>query len=855
MGDDVTHSVGSRNLARVEFLPTHVPGSATVSTAGAAREISIEPNESTPTIDDPGLQTTHLEQLLECAPEAISILDHQHRILRVNSEFTRLFGFSSEEALGQEIGDLIVPADRKSESSMLAKCVAEGGNVNFDTKRQTKGGLLVEVHISCRAVVVGGTPVAVYALYQDISKQKQAESLSSALYRIAEKTSSAEDLQQFYSAVHGIVGELMYARNFYIALYDASTQILNFPYFVDEQDSAPAPKQLGRGLTEYVLRTGEPLLCTPDVFGSLVERGEVELIGAPSLDWLGVPLRAGANSFGVVVVQSYSPEVRFQEKDRDILTFVSQQLASAVEHRRHEEALRRSETRYRSLVQSAVYGIYRSNLEGRFLDVNPALVSMLGYDHAEDLLALEPKSDVFEDPAGQSRLMKEFDKGERVDNLELRWRRKNGKIITVRLSGRVVATPGGTGDVLEIIAEDITDRRVLEDQFRQAQKMEAVGRLAGGVAHDFNNLLMVIGGYAEVMLEHTATDNPLHSKIEAIQQAADRASTLTRQLLAFSRKQMLELKVVDINSIVADMERLLRPLIGEDIELVAKMALDTGRARADAGQIEQVIMNLVVNAKDAMPNGGKLIIETANVNLDDSVRTEYSYIRPGPYVMISVSDNGQGMDKETQSRIFEPFFTTKEKGKGTGLGLSTVYGIIKQSGGYVFAQSELGRGTIFRIYLPRVEEAAQVPGHAGPKEIPCGGCETVLLVEDEESVRQLVRETLEAKGYRVIEAEDGASAMSISAAYPGIIDVLITDLVMPGMNGRELAKLMETSRPGTKVLYLSGYTEDAIMHQGVLEGGSAFLQKPFTLQALSRKLREVLSETNPGSRAASAGNS
>ena len=855
MGDDVTHSVGSSNLARAEFLSAAVPASAAVPTSAVPHGSTARSKVSTPGLEDPALLAVYLEQLLECTPEAVSILDQQLRIQSVNGEFTRMFGFSSEEAIGQKLSDLIVPADRKSESCMLAKCAIEGGKVNFETQRQAKGGLLIDVHISCVAVMVDGRPVAVYVLYQDISKQKRAESLSSALYRIAEITSSAADLQQFYSAIHRIVGELMCAHNFYIALYDPTTQILNFPYFVDEADPTPAAKQLGRGLTEYVLRTGEPLLCTPDVFAELVERGEVELIGAPSLDWLGVPLRAGSSAFGVVVVQSYSPEIRFQEKDRDILTFVSQQLASAVEHKRHEEALRHSEARYRSLVQSAVYGIYRSNLEGRFLDVNPALVSMLGYNHAEDLLALNPERDVFEDPAEQARLMTEFEKGERVDNVELRWKRKDGKIITVRLSGRAVPTPGGSGDVLEIIAEDITERRVLEDQFRQAQKMEAVGRLAGGVAHDFNNLLMVIGGYAEVMLEQTAIQDPLHSKIEAIQQAAERASTLTRQLLAFSRKQLLELKVVDINSIVSDMERLLRPLIGEDIELVAKTALDIGRARADAGQIEQVIMNLVVNAKDAMPNGGKLIIETANVDLDDAVRTEYRYIKPGPYVMISVTDNGQGMDKETQSRIFEPFFTTKEKGKGTGLGLSTVYGIIKQSGGYVFAQSELGRGTTFRIYLPRVEEAAHVPGHTRIKEAECGGCETVLLVEDEESVRQLVRETLEAKGYKVIEAEDGGSAMSISAAHPGVIDVLITDLVMPGMNGRELAKLMEASRPGIRVLYLSGYTEDAILHQGVLQGGSAFLQKPFTLQALSRKLREVLSESKEGSRAASAGNS
>ena len=371
--------------------------------------------------------------------------------------------------------------------------------------------------------------------------------------------------------------------------------------------------------------------------------------------------------------------------------------------------------------------------------------------------------------------------------------------------------------------------------------MEAVGRLAGGVAHDFNNLLMVISGYTEVLLERTDSRNPLYPKIQSIHQATERATSVTRQLLAFSRKQMLELKVVEINAIVADMERLLRPLIGEDVELQTRLARDLGRTRADTGQIEQVLMNLVVNSRDAMPNGGKIIIQTANVTLDkDELRREYSYIQPGSYVTLSVSDNGHGMDKETQARIFEPFFTTKEKGKGTGLGLSTVYGIIKQSGGYVLVQSEAGQGTTFRIYLPRVQEATQPASHIPvPLELN-GGSETVMLVEDEESVRELVRETLESKGYRVLEAENGVAALRLINQHTNPIEMLITDVVMPGMSGRELSARLCASHPHTKVLYLSGYTEDAIVHEGVLEPGTAFLQKPFTLQALARKVREVL---------------
>jgi two-component system cell cycle sensor histidine kinase/response regulator CckA len=839
MGDNITQPATSAELARAQFLREALQRRTLALSDPAATEL-ITPSFAT---DSPELQRAYLEQLVECAPEAISILDPEYRITRLNGEFTRIFGFNPAEALGERIDSLIVPPDRSAETRWIAELLVKGQKVVLETKRQRKDGSLLDVFISAAPIVIDERQVAMCVLYRDISEQKRAEALHSALYRITQKTSSADDLQQFYAAVHGIVGELMYARNFYIAVYDPLTQLLTFPYFEDELDSRPAAKKLGKGLTEYVLRTVEPLLCTPEVFDSLARQGEVESIGAPSLDWLGVPLKVGNNSFGVLAVQSYSGNVRFGDKEKEILQFVSQQLASAIEYKRNEEALRRSEARYRSLVQSAVYGIYRSSLEGRFFDVNPALISMLGYDSAEEVLALDPKLDVFVDASEQMRVMAEFRRGARLDNVEVRWKRKDGSAITVRLSGRVVNNPEETAEVVEIIAEDITERRVLENQFRQAQKMEAVGRLAGGVAHDFNNLLMVISGYAEVLLEHTRKNDPLYTKIEAIHQATDRATTLTRQLLAFSRKQLLELKVVDLNLIVEDIKRLLRPLIGENIELQTQLAPDLGRTRADAGQIEQVLMNLVVNSKDAMPNGGKIIIQSANARLNhEDVRREYSYIHPGLYVVLSVTDTGEGMDKETQLRIFEPFFTTKEKGKGTGLGLSTVYGIIKQSGGYVLVQSEPGQGTTFRIYLPRVEDALEPVGTLGTSSSQNGGSETVLLVEDEESVRQLVRETLESKGYKVLEADNGEAALRIVSNYSDKIDMLITDVVMPGMSGRELSARLCASRPQTKVLYLSGYTEDAIGHEGVVDPDTAFLQKPFTLQMLSRKVREVLGE-------------
>ncbi|MGH9499875.1 MAG: PAS domain S-box protein [Terriglobales bacterium] len=838
MGDKITRPVVSVDHVRARILRESLRHG---TTASAPHTPALVSESSQPGSESPELQGAYLERLVECAPEAISILDTDLRITRLNGEFSRVFGFGPEEALGRRLEEIIVPPDRNSETRWIQEQLAQGKKVVLETKRQRKDGTLVDVVISTAPVVVAGKQVGFCALYRDISEKERVEAVRSALLRIAEKASSPGDLQQFYGEIHNIVAELMYARNFYVALYDTETQLLSFPYFVDDEDPPPSRKKLGKGLTEHVLRTGEPLLCTPECFETLVAREEVELIGSPSLEWLGVPLKAGGDAFGALVVQSYGGNARFSEKDKDILTFVSQQVASAVERKRNEEALRRSEARYRSVVQSAVYGIYRATLDGKFLDANPALIAMLGYSSAAEVSGLDAKRDVFVDAGELSRLIRDFRDGSGPGNMEVRWKRQDGKVITVRLSGRLVRRPEESAEVLEMIAEDVTEQRVLENQFRQAQKMEAVGRLAGGVAHDFNNLLMVIGGYTEQLLEHTGKRDALYPKVEAIHHATERAASLTRQLLAFSRKQLLELKVVDLNAIVADMERLLRPLIGESVELQTTPAPDLGRTRADAGQIEQVIMNLVVNAKDAMREGGKISIQTANANLGgDDFRREHSYIQPGAYVMLSVSDNGQGMDKETQTKIFEPFFTTKEKGKGTGLGLSTVYGIIKQSGGYVLVQSEPGHGTTFRIYLPRVEESAEPVGTLRISQPQRGGSETVLLVEDEESVRQLVRETLEIKGYKVLEAANGEAALQIVMDHTEPIDMLITDVVMPGMSGRELSARLCATHPQTKVLYLSGYTEDAIVHEGVLEAGTAFLQKPFTLQMLSRKVREVL---------------
>ena len=850
MGERVTQS-SQGDLVRAQQLRKVLrggtgPGFVQAEDADTSCSVTSCPVPQNASLGDPlpgvnrsDIQLQLLQQMFQASPDALSIADRDHRALWTNEKFEVMFGHPVSEILGQPLENLVVPPDRLAESRWITEALVKGQAITLETQRLRKDGALIDVSVSCAPLLIDGKIEAYYAGYHDISDRKRVDALSSALYRVAEKSSSAHDLQQFFAAVHEVVDELMYARNFYIALYDPVTEMLTFPYFVDEQDKTPTAKKLGKGLADYLIRTGEPLLATPEVLQAMESRGEVTRNGSRSLDWMGVPLKVGSHTFGALVVQTYSKSIRYTDRDKEMLTFVARQLASAVEIKRNEQALRRSEARYRSLVQSSVYGIYRASLQGRFLDVNPALISMLGYASAEEVLLLDPEKEVFANPEEQNRLFEQFRNSGRLDGIEVKWRRRDGSTITVRISGRAVASEDEPADVLEAIAEDVTERRALEEQFRQAQKMEAVGRLAGGVAHDFNNLLMVVSGYAEVILSKLEVDHPLSDKARAIQQAADRATTLTRQLLAFSRKQLLELKVVDVNAIVSDMERLLRPLIGENVELVAKLAPDAGYTRADAGQLEQVLMNLVVNAKDAMPEGGTLTIQTENILIDDSSRPGQTFIRPGSYVMLSVSDTGMGMDKETQSRIFEPFFTTKEKGKGTGLGLSTVYGIVKQSGGYVMVHSESGHGSTFHIYLPQVEGMAEK--HAAPAaRAAVGGTETILLVEDEESVRQLVRDTLESKGYKVVDAENGEGGIRAAARHEGKIDLVITDVIMPGMGGREMAEEIVKTRPDAKVLYLSGYAEDAILSESGIENATAFLQKPFTLQNLSRKVREVL---------------
>src|SRR5712692_9610513 len=509
----------------------------------------------------------------------------------------------------------------------------------------------------------------------------------------------------------------------------------------------------------------------------------------------------------------------------------------AVRKQRLAQALLDSDERYRFVTENIADAVFLLELDGRIALGNHRAETITGYAQAElvgrAFFSLLPE-------AGARARLSDVRAGVKVSPFfEVELIQKDGARVLIEVHVTSVLKDGQPVARLGV-ARDITERRYLEDQLRQAQKMEGIGRLAAGVAHDFNNLLTAIGGRCYLVLNALTSENPIRREIEIIQDAAERAAKLTHQLLAFSRKQILDPCVLDLNATVTGIEPLLRRMIREDIEIATALDSAAGRVKADAGQIEQVLLNLAVNASDAMPNGGWLTLATGNVTLDEVYARTHAEVEPGPYVMLSVSDTGHGMTAEVQAHIFEPFFTTKEVGKGTGLGLATVYGIAKQSGGHITVHSEPGHGAVFKLYLPRVEEAPGTAEPARPTEITRRGSETVLLVEDDEPLRTLAREILSIQGYTVLDATSPSEALRLADVHPGPIHLLVTDVVMPQMNGRQVADHLLAARPGLKVLFMSGYTDAAIVEHGVLEPGTHFLQKPFTPDGVSRKVREVL---------------
>jgi PAS domain S-box-containing protein len=537
------------------------------------------------------------------------------------------------------------------------------------------------------------------------------------------------------------------------------------------------------------------------------------------------------------VLESTASVIRSASGEPEKLVIVNRDIT---ERKKAAESLRLSEAGFRSMIEDAPYGIYRAAIDGKLLRANPALQKMLGYEKPDELLDASLAGDIFRNRSDFNEIKELLDSANEFKDVEVELKRRDGAFITVRCTGRKVKEEYQGMPCFDVFAEDVTEKRILERQLRMAGKMEAVGRLSGGIAHDFNNLLGVIIGYTHVLKRKLDPGSALLEHVEEIEKAGQRATSLTRQLLAFSRQQILTPSILQLNDLVLDMVKMLPRLLGEDIEVSTSLSSDLGMVRADQSQIEQVIMNLAVNARDAMPKGGKLRIETANVELDQTYARQHPGAKPGHYVKLAVIDSGAGIDKDTLAHIFEPFFTTKEVGKGTGLGLATVYGVVKQSGGYIWVDSEPGHGASFQIFLPWVSEPVAIIAPSAPLAEARGGSETILLVEDSEPLRKLTRGFLESHGFPVLVAQDGEEALQVEGRHAGKIDLLLTDVVMPGMNGRVLAERLMAKRPGTRVLYISGYTDSFIAVQGALAHNMVLLHKPFTEEALIRKVREVL---------------
>jgi two-component system, cell cycle sensor histidine kinase and response regulator CckA len=733
---------------------------------------------------------------------------------RVNPAWQKTLGFTADELLTKPYLDFVHPDDRESTIREAQKLTRGRKTISFANRYRCKDG-------SYKWLRWNATPETnqqlIYAVARDISERKRVEEerlrnqifLDSIVENIPIMIFVKDANELRFVQVNRACEELIgYSREELIGKNDRD-------FFPKEEAEFFIAKD------REVLQSGQ-LLDIPEESVHTRQRG-TRIFHTKKIP---LPDESGKPRYLLGISEDITER---------------KQAETALVEAREQAARRKAEERYRDLVENATYGIYRSNLEGKFVDVNSALVKMLAFNSKAELLTTN-LADIYRRPGDRARILELYREKGRVDGVEVEWKRQDGSFITIRLSGRAVADDHNTE--VEVIVEDVTERRLLENQFRQAQKMEAVGRLSGGIAHDFNNLLGVIIGYSEVLLDRLNPEERLHKNAQEIKKAGERAASLTRQLLAFSRQQVLEPKVLDLNTVVRDLAKMLQRMIGEDISLVTVLASTLARVKADQGQIEQVLMNLAVNARDAMVNGGTLSIETANMELDEAYARYHPPTQPGHYVMLAMTDTGCGMDAETQAHIFEPFFTTKEVGKGTGLGLATVFGVVKQSGGYIWVYSEPGRGTTFKIYLPAVNEPIETGPASGAPLKAVRATETVLVVEDDEALRKLTCECLEENGYTVLAAKNPAEAIEESKRHEGTIHLLVTDMVMPGMNGRELAARLAELRPEMRVLYVSGYTDDAIIRHFILEPGLAFLQKPFTQKALERKLRELLDSSN-----------
>ena len=751
--------------------------------------------------------------LFEGSRDAIYVTAREGEIVDANPSMVDLFGYCREEIIGLNARRMYVdPEDRRKFQQQIER---EGFVRDYEIKLRKKDGIQMECLLTATVRRAdAGTIVGYQGIIRDVTELKQ---IVNELQTEKQRFQTLSENAPFGMVMIDKDGTFRYMNPKFRELfgYDLNDVPDGRTWF---RKAYPDPTYRHNVISTWVndLDSSNRGEKRPRTFTVTCKDGTEKII-----NFTPVQLETGENLMAC----------------EDI-----------TERKRAEEALRESEEKYRSILENIQDGYIEVDLAGNFTFVNGVVCRRLGYSR-EELIGMNNRQYTDETTAKKAYQLynRVYRTGEPVRNFEEEVIRKDGTRWIYELSVSLIRNPEGKPIGFRGISRDITERKraekemaALQEQLRESQKMEAIGRLAGGIAHDFNNLLTVIKGYSQLALMELKEGDSLRGNIEEIQKGSQRAADLTRQLLAFSRRQVMEMKVLDLNTLLRDLDKMLRRIIGEDIELTTLLANDLGRVKIDPGQIEQVIMNLAVNAKDAMPFGGKLTIETANAVLDESYARNHADVKPGRYVMFSVSDTGVGMTPEVRERLFEPFFTTKQKGRGTGLGLSTVYGIVKQSGGNIWVYSEPGHGTTFKIYLSRVDEPLEQLREKTTRGELLRGSETVLVVEDEEKVRKLTVGILGKQGYSVLDASQGDDALAISEKHKGPIHLILVDVVMPGISGTELTKRLAFLRPETKILYMSGYTDNAIVHHGVLEKGVNYIQKPFTIDELTRKVREAL---------------
>ena len=750
----------------------------------------------------PGVSDAVFRALTESAPEGIVLVNQEGRIVLVNLQTERMFGYTRDELMGQAVEALIPERmrgrHRGHRAGFMGNPQVRPMGAGLELFGLRKDGTEFPIEISLSPIQAGDGSL-VCAAIRDITDRKRIEE------RLRRLLDSAPDAM----VIAGHDGR--------IVLVNSQTEKL-FGYKREELLGQPVEVLVPERFWRHHRAYRDNYMVTP----------QARAMGAGSELY---SLKKDGTEFPV--------EISLSPQHTDEGTLVSSTIRDITDRKRVEDALRQSEASFRAMIEGT-YGVYRATPEGKLLMINEAMIRMLGYDSEKELLAANLATDVFEKNEYTPLLFNQPGRQKQFARSETHWKRKDGKSITVEISGRQVRDDAGKILYFEVIAEDVSHIRGVEHRLRHVQKMEAIGRLAGGIAHDFNNVLGVIVAYSEMLVEKLRDDSELFPLVSSISKAVERGGTLTRQLLAFSRQQVLQPQVISLGDHLESIREMLARVIGEDIKLSILRSHNDLRVKADPTQFEQVIMNLVVNARDAMPDGGRLSIETSGFEIDDEYCTRNPDARPGLHAMIAVTDTGCGMGPEVLSRIFEPFFTTKEQGKGTGLGLATIYGIVKQSGGHITAYSEVGHGTTFKVYLPLTEEEAEKANHPTPASVSPRGVETILLVEDEESLRSVTQEFLSNKGYQVIVAEDFNEALEVAGNGELHIHLLMTDVVLPGASGPKLAERLAASRPEMKVLFVSGYTADALVHRDMHREEFAFLSKPFSLNTLAQKIRTIL---------------